>query len=793
MLKNFLKTTFRSFIKNKSYVLINLLGLSLSLACCIVAYLNYDYGVSFDSQHKQIDKIYKIQVRKSADRGFVDYGMSPLALGKALDKQRSEVAKMSRYTTMGMVIKRDEVIFDENIAFVDDDYFEMFNVPFKYGSVETLKDLTTIILAEETATKYFGEEIDPTGELIALIDAKGVTRSFQVGGVTQKVPENSSMRFDGMMHFDNYLTLNEVSNTSWDRFIAATFIMTHDEAFPHEIPTWLNEQFIAVQNSARENWKVDQYYLQPFAEYGAIAEDLRSQWLYQPPPKPAIIVPMIMGIFMLLIACFNFTNTALATSSKRLKEIGIRKVLGGNRKQLIVQFMGENAMLSMIALLLAISISTFLVPAYSAMWDFIDLKLDPFSQPGLFVFLIVLLLFTSMVAGVYPSLYVSSFKPVSILRGTIKIGGVSKLSQILLGGQFSLTILALIASYAFIQNAKYQETLDVGFERENILAVRVFNNGQYESLKNRLSGIPSIEAYAGTSNHIGAWEYSRSLKHTDGVIDAGMLDLTPEYMDLMGVEMLEGRAFDKENEEYDKQSSIIINEAFLSEVGWKDPIGQYLQMDDSTRLKVVGVMKNLHMWGFFNEIEPMAFRPVHNDNFNFVIVKTQTGKAIAVKDEIEEIWYEIEPNKPYSAWLQDEYLQDTLLVNRNITTMFSFLGILALILSLIGLYTLVSLSVLKRVKEIGIRKVLGARVSQIVNLVNIPYYWTFTLSAIVGGAMAWFAIDLLMQSVFAYYKEITYMTMMIPVILISIVAFTIAIVRIIRAAIQNPVQSLRYE
>jgi putative ABC transport system permease protein len=792
MIKNFLTTTLRSFLKNRTYVLINLIGLALSLAVCIVAYLNYDYGVSFDSQHKNINRIYKIQVQKETDRGYVDYGMSPLALGKAIENQRSEVALSSRYNSMSLVVKRDEVIYNEWISFVDDDYFSMFSFPFKYGTAETISDRKTIILSEETAEKYF-DDANPLGELITMIDNKGVTRSYKVGGVLKEIPQNSSMSFSAIMHFDNYLSLNEIQNSNWDYFIAATFIMTHDKTFPQAIPNWLNDQFIEVQNNALENWKVDRYYLQPFERYGEIAENLRAQWLSQPPPKPAIVVPMIMAILMLLIACFNFTNTALATSSKRLKEIGIRKVLGGNRRQLIIQFMGENILLSLIALFMAFLISIYLVPAYSAMWDFIDLQLDPMAQPGLFLFLFGLLVMTSIVAGVYPSLYVSSFRPVSILRGTIKIGGVSRLSQVLLGGQFSLTILALISSYAFVQNARFQETLDVGFEKEDILAIRVYNDGQYESLKNRLADQPYIIEVAGTGNHIGAWEYSRTLQHADGTVDAGMLNLSPAYMTMMGVEIIEGRQFNKEMEEYDKSHSIIVNEALVKEIGWDHATDRYLQMDDSVRLKVIGVMKDLHMWGFWDPVEPMAFRPVYNNNHNFVVVKSAQGKVREAKDKIEQIWYEIEPNKPYNASLQDEYLDETLLVNKNISTMFTVIGALALILSLIGLYTLVSLSVLKRVKEIGIRKVLGAKVSQIVHLVNIPYYWTFSVAAGLGSLMAWFAIDALMGSVFAYYQNVSALTMLIPIMVISMTAFGIAIYRIVTAAIQNPVHSLRYE
>lgn len=792
MLKNFLKTTFRNLWKNKSYVAINLLGLSLSLACCIVGYLNFQYAATFDRNHEKIDRIFKIQVQKDVQGRKVNFGISPLPLGNELKEKRTEIQEVSRYTEMWPVIKRDNIVFNEVVGFADPEYFKIFSFPFKYGSEENFSDPSNIILSEETAEKYFGEA-DPTGELLTLIDDNGTTHTLQVTGVLKKIPRNTSMRFNAIMSFENYLTINDLKNQDWKNFIAATFILSRSPSFPVNVEKWINTSYRDVQNLARDDWKVDHYYLEPFTEFNKNAEYLRSQWLEEPPPKPAIIVPFIMAILMLLIACFNFTNTSIAISSKRLKEIGLRKVMGGNKRQLIVQFMGENAILTLLALLISLGMAWFLVPAYSAMWDFIDLKLSLTENPEIFLFLLILLVFTSAVAGIYPSLYVSSFQPVAILRGTVKIGKTSALSRILLGTQFGLTIIALISSLAFLKNAEYQRELDIGFDKSNVIWVRVSNQSEYERMKNRVDQLKDIEMAAGTEEHIGAWTYGRTLRHGEKALEASMLDLGVDYLKLMDVNLIEGRLWEKDLYEHDKENSILVNEKLVKEMGWENPLGKMLQVDDSTRLSVVGVLKNIHLWGFWDPVEPMGFRPADDKKYNFLVVKTLPGKTLEVKDQLEELWYQVEPNKPFNAGLQDNYLENTLIVNNNIVTMFSFIGLLAMILSVIGMYTLVSLSIIRRVKEIGVRKVLGAQIHQIVTLMNRQFIWILLFAAIFGGVASFFAINSLMASVFAYYLEINLMTILIPVLLLAIVSLGISTGRIFRAAVQNPVNSLRYE
>ncbi|MEM9324511.1 MAG: FtsX-like permease family protein, partial [Bacteroidota bacterium] len=491
-------------------------------------------------------------------------------------------------------------------------------------------------------------------------------------------------------------------------------------------------------------------------------------------------------------ACFNFTNTSLAVSSGRLKEIGIRKVMGGSRLQLILQFMGENIATCALALGLGLLMAMWMVPAYSALWDFIDLKLSIGSNPEIFAFLGLLLLFTAVVAGAYPALYVSKFEPVSILRGTLKLGGSSLVSLILLGFQYLFTVLALISSLAFIGNAKYQETLDVGFKRDGVLSVLVDNSDAVKTFYNEARQIPNVSEASMTTQTIGRWTYSRLFRNGERELEMDMVDMSIDYMDMMEVELVDGRFFRPDLEEYDRRSAVLVNEETVRQFGWEEPVGQVVQLDDTTRLNVVGVVKDFYMWGFWVPVPAMGIRLANDDNLNFVTVAFPADKIQSVQGGLEEIWQRQIPNKPFDVDLEDE-LDEATLVNSNISLMFTFLGGLALILSSIGLFTLVSLNVIKRVKEIGIRKVLGARISSIVNLMNKPFVIVLIVASILGTVLAYLAVDAILAMIFHYYKPMTIISVVVPLLGMFIISLGTSSSRVFKAATDNPVKSLRYE
>lgn len=793
MIKNYLTVSLRNLIKNKFYLFINVAGLGLALATCIVAYLNWQFGHDFDREHLNADKIYKVQVSKASDQGMTDYGTTPLPIGPSALNDISAVKMFVRYNNPNYIIQRDEKVFDKNIGFASDNFLDMFTYPMKMGDPSALKDKKKILLSTEMAEVYFGDS-DPLGEILTLRNDDDEEFPFIVGGVFEKIPLNSSIYFDAITNFDNYLDITKVEKNDWGRFIAATFLYIET---PEQAKTvnGLLANYIDIQNKARDDWKVTEYEMLPLLEFSKISNGLYSNWLNGGMHPAQLMAPPVMAFLILLIACFNFTNTSIAISSRRLKEIGIRKVMGGGKTQLIIQFMSENLMICATAIVLALAIANYLVPAYSAMWPNMDLDVNFTQNIEMYFFLFGLLILTAVLAGAYPAIYVSSFEPVKILRGTLRLGSTSRFSKVLLSSQYLFTIMALFAGVAFIQNANYQETLDLGFDRETIIGTRVDNHSDYLQLKSAMATNPDIEALVGTENHIGSWSYSRTLRNEDREIESFMLNFGPNYMEAMDLEILQGRFFSEELKKSDTKNSLIVNERLAKDFGWTDPIGKRVAIDDSTTLTVIGVVKDFYHNGFWRDVDPYGMRLVEEESFNFVIAKVTGSTVTKSYHFLEEKWRETIPNKPFNGFYQEGLgsIKQAKEVNANIVIIFGFLSVISVILSAIGLFTLVSLNIIKRVKEIGVRKVLGAPIAHIVGLMNRPFAYMIFIGGTLGLGLGYFIVDILIDSIFKNHRPIDASTFLIPLSIILVISMLTSTIRIFGAAIKNPVDSLRYE
>lgn len=792
MLKNYLKVTIRNLVKNKIYVSINVIGLSLALACCIVAYLNTKFDMDFDQNHENIEKIFMVQSNKEVQGRNIPYGFTPLALGPAI---QNDVAgtKVVRYQHNRLSIKdkQNDKILRQLIGFADPDLLDVLTFPVIKGSKESFKQKGNILISEETAVAYFGDE-DPIGRVLTVFNDDGKGFNYIVSAVMQDSPENTTFQFDALLPFENYLDVSGLEDNNWRRFIGATLLYLDNPESASNIEGLLSK-YVPVQNKARDDWKIAQFYLAPMTIIGDTGREMRGYWFFESLHPAAVVAPPIMALLILLIACFNFTNTSIATSSKRLKEIGVRKVIGGSRRQLIIQFMSENIFICVIAILLSIVVAAYLVPAYSAMWEGMTLELNFVENYGMYLFLFGLLIFTAILAGAYPSLYVSRFEPVTILRGSTKIGGTSGLSKVLLTLQYAFTVLALFASIAFTQNATYQKELDLGYNREDVIGVQVENETEYKKMKAVFERNPNFISTAGTSEHIGRWEYSRTLKNADREVETNMMDFGPNYIATMDLKVLQGRGFTEDLLLSDKEQSIIVNEALVKEFKWEEPIGKRVAIDDTTKLTVIGVVADFYKDGFWNPIEPVGIRIETEDAYNFVVGKVSSDKLIDTYKAIEEEWAQEIPTRPYAGFYQDDLNKEAKTVNNNIVIIFSFLGLMAVVLSGIGLFTLVSLNVIKRIKEIGVRKVLGGSINHIIGLLNKDFIVLLVIASVLGVVGGYFLIDALIASIFAHYKSVDTLTFMLPVAIILICSLSISSFRILNAARRNPVESLRYE
>jgi len=781
----------RSLMKSKLFVFVNILGLGLALACCIVAYLNYNFAMSFDLQHENGSEIYMISATRQQQGNQIKYGVAPMALGSILESEIPNLKAFSRFEARGVAIKKDDKTFNRRVGFVDEAFLEMFNFPLLYGDKENLKDISNIFLSEATATTLFGAE-NALGKTVEFVNPGGANLMFTVGGVLKNVGDANSIRFSALSSFENYFRIFEIERTDWKEFVDGVFVQTADAASIQGIPGLL-DKYVAIQNEARKDFEISGFWTVPLKELAFVQRDYNSTNLGGEALHPAAITaPNIMAILILLLACFNFTNTAIAMSNKRLKEIGIRKTVGGSRGQLIFHFLGENILLCAMALVIGIIFATWLVPKYSDMWPGMTLVLDLADNKELVLFLVAVLLGTAFIAGGYPALYVSKFKPVSILRGTLKVGRSSILSKVLLTLQFTISVLSLISGFAFVQNANYQATLDQGYYKDQLLVVPLNDASEVKTFVNAISYNPTIQSIATTNGHIGYSWFTRPVKNNDSEIEIKIMDIGLGYDETVGFEILSGRGFNVENQEVDNISNVVVNEKMATAFGWSEPLGQQVTLFDTVQYRVVGVIKDYYD-NLFDPIRPVLMRLRNEEQVTTVVVRADAQQHGAVEDYLEAEWGTLFPERPYAGFLHDQNVNGGQDVNGNIADIFLFLSFIAVVLSTIGLFTLVSINILSRTKEIGVRKVLGASNTVLATIINKPFLIVICIASLFGAGASMFLTTGLMSSIFTYHVDMGLLSYMAPILFILFISFLSITSKVLKATKKNPVESLRYE
>lgn len=793
MLTNYLKIAARQLIKNGHYTVINIVGLAVVLACCIVAYLNYDFSYGFDAFQEKADQIYRVNSVKVVNDQEQRWGVTPMPLGPSLEKDFAFVEQAVRLSQTDAIMQVGDNVLNEAIHFADQGFFEMFTFPLKHGSAEALGDPNKIILSEELALKYFGDA-NPMNQAVTLRFGEAM-RSFTVGGVAEKIPLNSSIQFGVLTTYDNLRILNEDMD-SWGRWGLVTFIQVSD---PSSL-TSLTESFqpyLELQNAARPDWLIERFYFEPLPTMFMTAQATRAYILEGGIEPVSVVAPAILAVLLLLMACFNFMNTTMAFADQRLKEIGIRKVIGGVRRQLIAQFMGESLLLCLIAFGLALLLAEIFTPAYSSLWPYLDLQLDYVENAPLLLFLGGLLLVTGLIAGAYPAFYISSFSPTRIFRGSQHLRGTTVFTRSLLTFQMTISVMVIIASIAFSQNAAYQETFDLGYDKDMMLVVPLGEEERFTPYRDALLQNASILSVAGSRNHVGFSAFGRVIETepTDqrealkSEIDLYLVG--EDYATTTGLSLVEGRDFDP-GMETDFTQAILVNETLVREFGWSEPVGQRVTMD-SVRYEVVGVLEDFYDAGVWNPIDPAAFRLTQPEQYQYLIARVPGEKLAEANAFLESTWYQVAPDAPYEGMYQDEVMAEAMLINNSIKTVFFYIAFLTILISAAGLFALVSMNIAKRTKEIGIRKVLGASAFSISNLVNKEFAVLLLLASVLASATGYFAIDALMGVIWTYHVDMGVLPFLLGTVMIFGIAFLTVGGRVYKIATANPIKALRYE
>ena len=790
MFKNYLLVTYRNLLKNKVFTLINIFGLGIALSVCIVAFFNHMFNYEFDRTHKNFNKIYRITSFRDMQGREQEYGIVPATLGLEIKKDIPGIERSARLMRAGYPVKVGTDIFNSQISYVDPEFFEIFTFPAVLGDLKSIKNQANVIVSQTMAKRLFGD-LYPIGKSISIInDNKEFT--YTIGAVFKDLPENSSFRIDVMSHFDNFLLMRNVKDTDWKLLATVLFITVPDKSM---VPAVLQslKNYLPVQNRAREDFKINRFNLFPLKDVGKSSRTIWSSGLFPSLHPAAVMAPPVMALFILLIACFNFANTSRSIFSRRLKEIGLRKTFGGQRRQLVTQFMFETFIVCFFALFVAIAFAEFLVPAYSNLWSYMSIELSLTKYGFFWIFIILLVLFTGFLSGVYPAIHVSSFSPAGVIKGDSTIKGTGRLSMIFLTIQFSISVMSLVMGVVFSKNAEYQRTLDLGYDRNKLIVVPV-SPSVFTSLRNEILTNPKVISAGGTQNHIGWGSYRRPIKDMEKRLEVDVLDIGPLYAQTMGLRLLDGRFFDEARKDADRsENSIIVNRKFVEDLGWKEAVGKYVTLYDTTRLNIVGVVADFYTNGLWQKIEPTVLRLTRTDQYNTIAVRANAPDLPQVLDYIALKWKTLSVNSVFEGILQEDTLQDEKDINGSILKVNLFLAITATLLSLIGMFNMVSLDIIKRTKEIGIRKIQGAPISSLMFIMSRKFLVVLVIASVVGCTGGYYMSMMMLDSIWDYFVNITFGTLLFSASILLLATLLTITIKILKAALRNPVISLRYE
>jgi putative ABC transport system permease protein len=788
MLNNYFKLACRNILKNKLFSIIDIFGLSMAVGCCIVVFLFVDFYVSMDSFHENSDQIYLIENVINRDGTISVWGDSPLPLGPAIENDFPQILRAVRIQTRGGVVQYEDKVFDERFMFVDEGFFDMFTFPLIAGSKDALLNQNALFMDEETALKYFGDE-NPLGKQLTIRFGDQFVEEFLVGGITKKHPENSSLRFEFLIPYKKQSDLGLKDFNDWKQWTWATFVQVKS---PDDISIIKERMvpYIEHQNKANDNWSIEDYLFEPLTDLSMNAHKIKGGISWGPHPTETIALS-IFGIFLLLLACFNYMNIAIVSGTRRLREIGIRKVLGSSRVHLIAQYIGENALLCFFALILGSVLAVlFFIPSFNSLFNIV-LKFDFSGNVRLPVFLVSMLLLTALGGSAYPAFYVSGIQPANILKGKQKPKGKSLFTRILLTFQFVLTFITVSTAVILVQNAKYQKSRDWGYDQNQVIVVRLDGKNHYAKYMNEIGKNPDILRAAGAITPLGRG-YSGAVADIAGTkYELKCLLVGHDYLQTLGVRLKEGRFFDRKFAT-DLDQSIVINNKFAESLNWQNPLEQKIVVDKKP-LFVIGVVDDFFYAHFRTKLEPAFFRLVAEDTFGYLSIKAKAGTISQTEDYLKTTWEKLIPDAPYVSYYQDEVFESYFKDQNNIVKLFSFTAAITLIIASMGLFGLVSISIDKRMREISIRKVLGATITNVVRIVNKEFVTVLLISTVVAMPLGYLLLTYLFDSYYEFHVPIALLPFVFTFVLIAFTSLLAISSLIYKVAVSNPADILREE
>lgn len=787
MFSNYFLIGFRSAVRNGMVSLINIGGLALGVGGAITIFIFADQWFHTDDFHLKRDRIYEVVNIVNRDSTRITMADTPLLLGPMLEGDAASVEKMTRIEAGSGALRHGENVFFERIWFTDPAFFEIFTFTHVGVPGNALRSPNSIVITRAIAEKYFRER-DPIGQPMSVKFSNNRVFDFTVTGVAD-LPENNTLHFNVILPMDVFDELKLKDEYNWDYLTDATFVLLKPGQQIESL-TPLMAKYKKLQNESNPDWPIVDFKFYSMDMLAAESGDLESYMMGSGQPQ-GVYTMSVIAFLLLLLACFNYTNIAVATVSTRLKEIGIRKVVGGRKLEIVQQFIIENVMLCSFAILVGLGVAYFgFTPGISALVGYpIPFA---FSSGAMGVYFFVgILLFIVMVSGVYPALYVAGFQPVQILKGKERFGQRSTFSRILLTMQFILAFMTIVGCFVFIDQNMYFRRKDWGYDHAQNLVVPVNNVEQYLKLRDKIANRRDIVQFAGSRHHVGSAAERAVLDYASQKFEMIHFGVGYDYLETMNIRLKEGRFFDRRMPS-DSVSSVVVNEHFVDAMGWTAPLNQFFNFGDKQRV-VVGVVRDFHHDDFYMGIRPALFSLSPEKDFRFLSMKVQAVSAADVEQEMRGFWKEIGPDDPYRGIVQDDVFFNYFRNTRNDMGIISSVAVITLILACLGLFGLVSYNITRRMKEFSVRKVFGANFFHIFRLMNRDYNWILSIAFILGAPAGYFLMGLLIQTIYPEPQP----TGIVPfAIAIGMMVLTVAITigsQMNRITRENPAQTLRSE
>lgn len=806
MFHNYIKIAVRNILRFKGQSFVKIFGLSIGIAACLFIYLFIADELSFDKFHEnggQLFRFVQIQYEKESQRETGLQPFIPPPVGPEILLSIPEIKHQTRFVSASGVVRYKDNTFRESIAMADSPFFEMFSFPLIAGDPKVaLSDNHDIVLTQSHAKKYFGE-VDPLGKILTVIFGH-IRVDYIVTAVAEDLPANSSIQFDLLIPFNNLLiATNDPKILSvWDRWYCPLFVQLQSHVSSAQmrgkLDRFCQQHFSTmIQRNIEEGQNPFTFGLQPVKDMHLDTRVAGTAGL-----STSYLLAAI-AIAILLIACVNFMNLSLGSSFRRSMEVGMRKVLGAGRRHLLGQFWGETLVISALAIILGIVFIELLISRFNALSGK-QLSVITFFQSGHWLALLAIAFFTGVLAGSYPAMIISSFKPVDIFRGSLKVGRGKGLTKGLVVFQFTLSVILGISAIVLGKQASFMRNRDPGYISEGLVVILTQENEQqdserlYQRFRNEIISHSKIQGLTASNREFGLFLPGASLKKGEHEIFYRFNRVDPDFLSTMKFKLIQGRDFS--TSAVADNDALIVNQAFIEDLGadfeMGRPLGDISKGFPYDR-RIIGVIQDCHFESVRNEIEPLILyvgegTSPRRNRFSRIIVRMDTEQIRDTMAFLEKAWKNIQPDKPFIYYFQDDAIKGLYEGEKRWSTIIRYASVVSLLLACLGILGLTSITLSSRVKEIGIRKVLGASVGQIVYLATREFILLISLANALAWPVAFFVMKRVLDN-YSYRIGIAIHYFILAWVLSILTAIFTILYLSIKAALQDPIECLRYE